>query len=146
MGYQNVEVTVADATERKEAFVESADIVLADVPCSGLGVIGKKVDIKYRLTQEQVDEITDLQRQIITNVCNYVKPGGTLIYSTCTVNKAENNDNVAWIAANLPLEPVSLKEELPLVLQDSVGPDGTLQLMQGIHSCDGFYIAKFRRR
>ena len=145
MGLKNIGVMVADATEAQERFVETADIVLADVPCSGLGVLGKKTDIKYRLTKEQTQEIVLLQRQIISNVCNYVKHGGTLLYSTCTVNKEENNANVKWITENLPLEVVPLKDELPEQLKESVGEDGTLQLFRGKHECDGFYIAKLKK-
>ena len=138
-------VHFADAKCEHAEFIEAADVVLADVPCSGLGVIGKKADIKYRLTEEQLQEIVSLQRQILTNVCKYIKPGGTLLYSTCTVNTAENNDNVKWMTENLPLEVISLKESLPKALQDSVGEDGTLQLYQGVHRCDGFYIAKLKK-
>lgn len=146
MRIENVKVHVADATKEMPEFKETADVVLADVPCSGLGVLGKKVDIKYRLSEEQLEEIVKLQRQIIENVCNYVKPGGTFIYSTCTVNKKENNDNVKWMAEHLPLEIIPLKDELPEVLRKAVGEDGTLQLMQGVHACDGFYIAKLRKK
>lgn len=146
MRIENVKVHVADATKEMSEFRETADVVLADVPCSGLGVLGKKVDIKYRLSEEQLEEIVKLQRQIIENVCNYVKPGGTFIYSTCTVNKKENNDNVKWMAEHLPLEVIPLKEELPEVLREAVGEDGTLQLMQGVHACDGFYIAKLKKK
>lgn len=142
---KNVQVQVADATVENADFIEKADVVLADVPCSGLGVLGKKVDIKYRLTKEQTEEIVSLQRQIVRNVCNYVKKGGTFIYSTCTVNKAENNDNVKWMTENLPLEIVTIGNELPKELRTSVGEDGTLQLFQGVHKCDGFYIAKLRK-
>lgn len=145
MGRQNITVHVADATKEVKEFVETADVLLADVPCSGLGVLGKKVDIKYRLSKEQTEEIVRLQRDILKNVCRYLKKGGTFIYSTCTVNKAENNDNVKWMTENLPLEVVPMKEELPEILQESVGEDGTLQLMQGVHECDGFYIAKLRK-
>lgn len=141
----NVTVHVADATEEVPEFIEVADVVLADVPCSGLGVLGKKVDIKYRLTPEQNDEIVSLQREILSNVCRYIKKGGTLLYSTCTVNQRENNDNVKWMTENLPLEVIPLQEELPEILKASVGDDGTLQLFQGIHRCDGFYIAKLRK-
>ena len=145
MHIENVKVNVADATQEIPEFKEMADVVLADVPCSGLGVLGKKVDIKYRLSEEQPGEIVKLQRAILENVCNYVKPGGTFIYSTCTINRQENNDNVKWMTENLPLETVPLKEELPDVLREAVGEDGTLQLMQGVHECDGFYIAKLRK-
>ena len=145
MGYQNITVHVADATKEVTEFIEAADVVLVDVPCSGLGVLGKKADIKYRITREQTEEIVTLQRKILTNIYKYVKKGGTIIYSTCTVNKAENNDNVKWMIENLPLEVVSLREELPEALKPFVGEDGTLQLFKGVHKCDGFYIAKLRR-
>lgn len=145
MGYQNITVRVADATKEVPEFKEAADVVLADVPCSGLGVLGKKVDIKYRLTREQTEEIVVLQREILTNIYQYVKKGGTIMYSTCTVNKAENDDNVKWMTEHLPLEVVPLKEELPEELRTYVGEDGTLQLFKGVHECDGFYIAKLKR-
>lgn len=145
MGLHNITVHVADATEEVADFVETADVILADVPCSGLGVLGKKVDIKYRLNKEQTEEIVSLQRKIITNVCRYLKKGGTFIFSTCTVNRAENHGNVKWMTENLPLEVVPLNEELPEVLRTSVGEDGTLQLFRGVHECDGFYIAKLMK-
>lgn len=145
MGLVNVTCHVADATQKQDAFVNKADVVLADVPCSGLGVLGKKADIKYRLSEEQLKEIVVLQRKILSNVYQYVNKGGTFLYSTCTVNKEENNDNVKWMIENLPLEVVPLGKELPEALQSAVGEDGTLQLFRGVHDCDGFYIAKLRR-
>ena len=90
-------VRVQDARVFDETLEEKADIVIADVPCSGLGVIGKKQDIKYRVTEESLQQITELQREIIRNVVRYVKPGGTLMYSTCTINSGENEKMVEWI-------------------------------------------------
>lgn len=145
MGLENVMVHVADATVNHPEFLQLADVVLADVPCSGLGVLGKKVDIKYRLSREQLQEIVRLQRKILANVCQYVKKGGTLVFSTCTVNKEENIETVRWMTKELPLEVIPLCGELPTALRGSVDKDGTLQLMQGVHSCDGFYIAKLRK-
>ncbi len=145
MGLSNVEIRVADATVFTEEFAEKADVVLADVPCSGLGVLGKKVDIKYRLSEEQLAEIVKLQQEILSNSYKYVKKGGIFLYSTCTVNRAENNDNVKWMTQNLPLEVVSIEEWLPQGLQNAVGEDKTLQLFRGVQACDGFYIAKLRR-
>lgn len=145
MQLKNIVCHVADAMQEQSEFLDVADVVLADVPCSGLGVLGKKADIKYRLSMEQVEEIVELQRKIVSNVYRYLKAGGTFVYSTCTVNKAENNDNVQWMTENLPLELVPLGEELPDELREFVGEDGTLQLCKGVHDCDGFYIAKLRR-
>lgn len=81
-----------------------ADVVIADLPCSGLGVIGRKSDIKYRMTPEQVADIAALQREILSVVWQYVKPGGILMYSTCTLTKAEIRITGTgfWKTAHLP--------------------------------------------
>ena len=81
------------------------------MPCSGLGVIGNKVDIKYNTSIEQINELAKLQKEILSVVSKYVKPGGTLIYSTCTVTKEENEDNVKWIEENLPFKLQSLNKK-----------------------------------
>ena len=70
--------------------------MIADVPCSGLGVLRKKSDIKYRMSESGQDALVELQREIMQTVAHYVKTGGTLLYSTCTIHRAENEDNVAW--------------------------------------------------
>ena len=92
---------------------EKADIVIADLPCSGIGFIGRKPDIKYHMTEESLKALEELQRQILSVVWRYVKPGGTLIYSTCTINKGENEKNASWIRGNLPFEPVDIKRKAP---------------------------------
>ncbi|MDE7287445.1 MAG: 16S rRNA (cytosine(967)-C(5))-methyltransferase RsmB, partial [Lachnospiraceae bacterium] len=91
MGYENIEAQVYDACKMDESLLGRADVVLADVPCSGLGIIGKKRDIKYRITEEGIKELIILQRKILDVVWQYVKPGGVLIYSTCTINPDEND-------------------------------------------------------
>lgn len=90
-----VKCGVWDATVYDETCKEKYDIVLADIPCSGLGVIARKPDIKYNITDEGLESLEALQRQIIDNAAKYVKPGGRLILSTCTMRKKENDDNVA---------------------------------------------------
>ena len=104
----NVTAVVADATVADRDSVGKADVVLADVPCSGLGVIGKKPDIKYRMNEEEIAELVVLQRRILHNAASYVKPGGTLIYSTCTVTPQENQENVRWFTENYPYRLDSL--------------------------------------
>ena len=127
------------------SLVGKADVLLADVPCSGLGVIGRKQDIKYRVTQESIQEINRLQREIITNVVHYIKPGGVMMYSTCTMNPAENEKMAAWICQEFAMEKVSMAEFLPKILwQDS--KEETLQLLPGVHRTDGFFMAKFRKK
>ncbi len=145
MGLQNVTVRVQDARVREDSFVGQADVLLADVPCSGLGVIGHKQDIKYRVTEESLKEITGLQREIITNVIEYIKPGGILMYSTCTMNPGENERMADWICETFPMERVSMAEELPESLREEA-EQGAVQLLPGIHDTDGFFFAKFRKR
>lgn len=142
---KNVEAVRHDALVYDEDSKEKADIVIADLPCSGLGVIGKKADIKYKMTEETQRELAKLQKNILQIVYRYVKPGGTLVYSTCTINEEENMENVRWFLQqnpefeSVPVEPVLCEE-----LKKSV-KEGCLQLLPGIHESDGFFIAAFRK-
>ena len=125
-GFDNVSTSVWDALTEDESLLGKADIVVADVPCSGLGVIGRKVDIKYRVQPEDLVSLSILQKEIISVVSKYVKKGGMLIFSTCTVNKLENSENAKWIEENLDFSLVS--EE---------------KLINDNPEYDGFYIARF---
>lgn len=162
MRTKNVEVQIFDATRQDESFWGRADVLLMDVPCSGLGVIGKKRDIKYRIRQEGLEEIPRLQRTIFENSWQYVKPGGILIYSTCTINRAENEDMLHWILENFPFVPESLAGCLPQILLDQrkwvrEQPAKTpilsreeqaacITLLPGYMESDGFFFAKLRRK
>ncbi len=145
MGIHNIEIKVWDATTLDTDITNKADIVIADLPCSGLGVIGKKYDIKYKLTQNQQKELVELQRKILNVVSQYVKPDGILIYSTCTVNRQENIDNMEWFLANHDFVSDSLNGYLPEVLHSVTTKAGYLQLLQGIHPTDGFFICRMRK-
>ena len=145
-GMKNIEAVRWDATILDEASVEKADIVVADLPCSGLGVLGKKTDLKYKMTEQTQKDLVELQRDILSKVKDYVKEGGTLIYSTCTIHEAENMGNVDWfLSENNEFELVSVKEDLCEELRESVERDGCLQLIPGVHKSDGFFIAKFKK-
>ena len=145
MHYENVEVQQWDALEEDESLLESVDVLLADLPCSGLGIMGRKNDIKYQMTEEQLGELAALQRQILSVVWKYVKPGGQMIFSTCTLNKGENAENIKWIEENTPLHLVSIEEYLPQNLKNRTGSQGYLQLIPGEDTCDGFFISKFKQ-
>ncbi len=146
LGVDNVEVKVWDAGITDAAMIGKADVVLADLPCSGLGVIGKKADIKYRLTPAGLKELEELQKRILSVVKDYVKPGGILIYSTCTINRDENQKNRDWFLEQFDYEAESLDPYLPEALRSQDTKEGYLQLLQGIHPTDGFFLARFRRR
>lgn len=142
---KNVEAVRHDALVYDEDSEEKADIVIADLPCSGLGVIGKKADIKYKMTEETQRELAKLQKNILQIVHRYVKPGGTFVYSTCTINEEENMENVRWFLQQNPeFESVSVEPVLCEELKKSV-KEGCLQLLPGIHESDGFFIAAFRK-
>lgn len=144
--FLNVVVTEKDATELDSESLEKADILLADVPCSGLGVIGRKTDIKYNISQAGILELAALQRKILEQASTYVKPGGTLIYSTCTVTPEENIENVRWFTENYPYELESLDSYLCEELRGETTKEGYLQLLPGMHLCDGFFIARLKRK
>ena len=143
--FENISAKRADALILDEAAKETADIVIADLPCSGLGVLKKKSDIKYRMGQSQIEELAQLQRDILKNAVTYVKSGGTLIYSTCTIAKEENDLQVDWILENLPLQLVSFEGCLCEEVLENTDREGVLQLLPGREKTDGFFLAKFRK-
>ena len=108
---------------------EKADVLICDLPCSGLGIIGRKPDIKYNVTYEKIKELALLQRKILSTVWEYVKKDGILIYSTCTVTPEENAENTEWLVNNYPFELIGKPEQI--MPQDGTG--------------DGFYIARLKR-
>lgn len=128
MGFSNIEAIRMDALTYDEGSEEKADVLLADLPCSGLGVMSKKTDIKYRMTKGQTQELAALQRRILETVHSYVKPGGTLAYSTCTICRAENEENARWFTQKFPEYTLEHEEQ---ILPSTV--------------TDGFYIAVFKR-
>lgn len=129
MGLEHkVTVQLWDAAETDEDRIESADVVFMDVPCSGLGVLGKKRDIKYHVTPESLESLIQLQRRIIQGSWRYVKPGGVLMYSTCTINRRENEENCRYICDHYPF---TLEESRQLLPQEA--------------HMDGFFYARLRR-
>lgn len=145
LGLTNISVKVQDASVQDEASAETADILFLDVPCSGLGVIGKKRDIKYKADPAKLPELWKLQKEILKACVPYVKKGGTLMFSTCTIHKEENENLLAYLLADFPLEAVSLDEYLPMALRSETTAKGYLQFLPGIHQTDGFFLAKLRR-
>nr|WP_297874211.1 16S rRNA (cytosine(967)-C(5))-methyltransferase RsmB [uncultured Blautia sp.] len=144
--FLNVVVSEKDASQLDSDSLEKADILIADVPCSGLGVMGRKTDIKYKMNQARIQELAGLQRQILEQSSTYVKPGGTLIYSTCTITNEENLDNVKWFTEHFPYELESLDPYLCEELQGETTAKGYLQLLPGVHQSDGFFIARMKRK
>lgn len=145
MRRENMITAVGDARVYREELCKLADVVIADVPCSGLGVIGKKQDIKYHVSEHSLKDIVTLQKEILKNAAAYVKEGGVLMYSTCTINPEENEKMAEWICEEFLFEPESMSAYLPEQLKES-GNSGMLQLLPGIHETDGFFLAKLRAK
>ena len=146
-GLTNISAVCRDASVPDQESVESADLVIADLPCSGLGVIGKKPDLKYKASPDGIGSLVRLQREILSCAQSYVKPGGTLVYSTCTINPAENMDNVHWFLEQYPeFSQDDIHERLCPELRGSVIEEGCIQLLPGVHKSDGFFIARLVKR
>lgn len=144
MQYDNVICECRDARCEDAANRGKMDVVLADVPCSGIGIIGRKPEIKYH-AMEQIKELVILQRDICRRAVQLLKPGGIFLYSTCTVSPAENEENVAWLEENLELRRSSLDEFLPDVLKNKMTKQGMLQMLPGIQNSDGFFVARLEK-
>ena len=141
LGINNLRAVLADGTEHHAAWEQAADLVVADVPCSGLGIIRKKPDIRYK-KPEELAKLPVLQMKILENAATYVRPGGTLIYSTCTILPEENEGvTEAFLANHIDF---TLEEfVLPLPIGNS---KGHLTLWPQRFGTDGFYICRMRRK
>ncbi|MDU4883883.1 16S rRNA (cytosine(967)-C(5))-methyltransferase RsmB [uncultured Clostridium sp.] len=144
LGLNNVEVEAMDATKLNSKYVACADKVLIDVPCSGLGIIRKKPEIKWNKSRKSLKDLVPTQRAIMENAWMYLKNGGTMIYSTCTLNTEENQDNVEWFLNKYKDAKV---EKIFLGNMDNFiyNNDGSLTILPNEYM-DGFYIAKISKK
>ncbi len=146
MHYNQVTIEEWDACNPDPELFGKADLVIADLPCSGLGIMGRKNDIKYHIDSAALEDLIQIQRRILSQAWRYVRPGGELIYSTCTLFDGENIENVRWIEKNTPLRLESIEDQLPVELRGRTGKEGYLQLIPGRDQCDGFFFAKLRNK
>ena len=141
LGIKNIIPTVNDATIFNEKFL-NADCVLCDVPCSGLGIIGKKPEIKYK-SLDETKNLIPIQKEILSVASKYVKSGGTLIYSTCSINPNENRKVCDWfLKENEDFYSVKVSPETKRCIDEG----DYLTLLPHINNCDGFFIAKFIKK
>jgi len=129
LGFDNVIAAENDALILNEDFVEKFDIVIADLPCSGFGTIRKKPDIKWNKTKEDIENLHELQLKMLNNAAQYLKNGGIIFYSTCTLGYMENEDTVSRFLEN--------HNDFNLISQNTIFPDE--------YKCDGFFIAKLKK-
>ena len=141
LGLNSVKPFIMDSTKRREKWVDSFDAVIADVPCSGLGVMRKKPEIRFK-ERGELDSLPPLQEKILDTVSAYVRPGGVLLYSTCTLRKAENEDRMTAFLEKHPdfrLEGFSLPDPIGEV------SEGYVTLWPQRTDTDGFFVARLRR-
>ena len=132
------ELRRADASKPIDGFAQAFDAVLVDAPCSGLGLMGDKPDVRYAKSDADVVALSQLQREILSACAAYPRAGGALVYATCTISCRENEQNVEWFLSQHPnyrLEP------MPIPIENQ----GSLQLFPHIHGSDGFYLARMKR-
>lgn len=141
LGLKNIKPTLSDATVFNDEFTD-ADAVLCDVPCSGLGIIGKKPEIKYK-SLDDTKELIPIQKQILCTASQYVKSGGVLVYSTCSVNPNENRKVCDWFLKENPdFKSVKVAPKIERCIDEG----DYLTLTPHINNCDGFFIAKFIKK
>lgn len=142
LGFANIRAVQADASAQNPAWVGQMDAVIADVPCSGFGIIRKKPDIRYK-DIKVVRELPSLQLAILKNQAAYVRPGGVLLYSTCTLTREENE---GVVEAFLKEDPDFSLEKLPLPEVFPENESGMLSLIPGQYDTDGFFICRLRKK
>ncbi|NEW05463.1 16S rRNA (cytosine(967)-C(5))-methyltransferase RsmB [Paenibacillus sp. SYP-B3998] len=148
LGLSSIQTLVMDAVKLTEHFAaESFDRILLDAPCSGLGVIRRKPDLKWAKQEDEIEEISKLQAAILGNVHRLLKPGGVLVYSTCTIEHAENEGMIErFLADHNEFELTALPEEAFASIDPQMAASGMVQILpQHFHS-DGFFIARLRKR
>ena len=146
LSLENVRPAVHDARRGQPSLELAMDAVLVDAPCSGLGVIQDKPDIKYRLKEEDFESILPLQREILENCSHFVRVGGRLVYSTCTILPEENEAQVsAFLSRHPEFEPDTDDSWLPETLRGK-SADGMLTILPHRDGMAGFFIARMRRR
>ena len=143
LGITNIEVAQMDATKTNSDLISLADRVLVDAPCSGLGIIKKKPEIKWNKVRQDLRDIIPVQREILDNAWEYLKKDGIMVYSTCTLNKEENDENIEWFLSkhkDAKIEKVFVGKGDNLKYSNI----GTLTVLPNEYM-DGFYIAIIRK-
>lgn len=146
LGITIIHAMVQDATQLNSAYHEKFDQILLDVPCLGIGVIRKKPDIKWQKKEEDISEITIIQKKILQTVQDYLKPGGELVYSTCSILKEENEDVVNDFLVKYPHFEILHENEISMkYFQKYQDKQGFYQIDPSPEN-DGFFMAKLRKK
>ncbi len=151
LGIHSVQVGLGDGRELTKLVQEKVAYILVDAPCSGLGVLGRRADARWRKNPRQLQELPVLQKAILTETARLLAPGGVLVYSTCSIAKEENQEVVAaFLAENRDFYLENLNNYLPFLLTDSrevnFAKMGMIQFLPQVHGIDGFFIARLRKK
>ena len=142
----NVETCVMDATKADLAFIKAADAVLIDAPCSGFGTLRRHPDIRWNKTLKQVHALSEIQYNLLKNAAPHIKPGGLLVYSTCSIEPMENEEVIQRFLADFPMYRVeNARRFLPAVPLSAITPQGFVQTFPHEHGVDGAFAARLRR-
>ena len=153
IGTDKIRTMVNDASLYNPDFVDGFDLVICDLPCSGLGVMGRKRDIKYNVSIDKIRELAILQKKILENAVRYVKKDGRLIYSTCTMTRAENEENFTFISEFKGFSAVDFSDKIRGYVDRykdgerlvNEAKKGFIKLFPGELGTDGFFISEFMR-
>jgi len=150
LGITIVEAGEADATRLPDSLDEWADFCLVDAPCSGLGVLRRRPDARWKKEIDDIDQLVVIQKKILASAAKTIRPGGILVYSTCTVTSEENQFVIDWFLKNhegFVLDPISNLAEFHLGEEDKKqAGSGMIQLLPHIHGTDGLFMARLRKR
>lgn len=146
MGISIIKPMLQDGTVLQPDFVQAFDKVLLDAPCSGLGIIKRKPDIRYNKKSEDIKEIAKLQKRLAEQAVKYIKEDGILVYSTCTLSRQENQDMVDYITSQLGLELSDIVDTIPSKLKSYIKDKGSLEVLPFVADTDGFFIACFKKK
>ena len=146
LGLNGLRIAVQDALQKREELCGAFDTVLLDAPCSGFGVFGKS-DVKWRRSEADITSLCALQRELLDVCSAYVRPGGHLVYSTCTTLAEENTMQMdTFLVRHSAFEMIPLHGLVPQGITDACDVHGALRLLPPLHGVEGFYIAKLQRK
>ena len=153
IGVSKIKTKVNDASLYNPDFMDGFDLVICDLPCSGLGIMGRKRDIKYNVSIDKIRELAILQKKILENAVRYVKKGGRLIYSTCTMTKAENEENFTFISEFKGFSAVDFSDKIREYVDRykdgerliNEAKKGFIRLIPGELGTDGFFVSEYMR-
>ena len=150
LGISIIQALAADGRELPAQFHGTADYLLLDAPCSGLGVLGRRADARWRKQPSDIQELAALSLELLHAAAAYLKPGGYLLFTTCTITEEENVGNVArFLAARRDFQPapmMKLAGLLPDAADQRVALDGSIQLLPQKHGLEGFYLSLMRKK